>query len=509
MAKLLVWALGIFLIVSPLLAAGDAAAAAPVSVGKIATPGASAVAYAQSSSPAGAVILSDGQLVYDSQVSVELANFNYQTVTVPVSVEEWTPGSVLETVTGPNNTTRQISVPTEVDPWWSNTSLTALAGSSSTTSVALPYVASQHPLRVTVGSASWQFVTLTPVTDSLAGIYSSGGLEAVEFVEAVVITAVMFGFLAGARRFGLKVHRTPKVPVWWPVAWIGIPIAFYLLDYVPTNQLLGSVSVFAYPFVIGAAAFPYLPRLWREFDWAEFQGVEPRHLEEATNAKAVLPIVQTKEGLRCAPETWWEVLYTLWGVPLPAIIGQKVTLLGRTVQVQPRGMRVSNPLGPYYESDATIAFWFDARAKILRVRHRFEWHREQKEDRQSRTSAPVESQPSEVVVRSRLSPHVVPGYLAGVYPPLKPVAEHLAGIRREEVEAHDNESDRLLVAQLIGTGRREAREAAQASLARYDQAVYEETKSRSQEEIDEALRRSRRDRAGGGVDEAEGSTKSR
>ncbi len=461
-----------------------ASAGAPVSNGKVVAPGAFGVPYGQGSSIGGG-IFSDGQLVYDSQISVEVVNANPFPITVAIATEEWTPGTVTVYVnqTGPNGTSTIVPerVPARLSPSWSNSSLSVPPDSSGEASVPLPHAGSERPLEVTVGSAVWQLSVLTPVTSSLAGVYTSGGLDGVALTEAGATAAVMLAYLVAARKLARAVHRTPRVSPLWPAAWLGIPTFLFLAEYVPTNQLLGGISPFLYPVFIGAAAFPYLPRLWRDYQLAELQGVEARNLEDATNAKIVLPLVRTRQGLRCAPETWREVLYVLLGVQLPEVRGQSVSLLGRQVQVQPRGLDVSCPLPAYYRSESDASFWFDARVPPKRVRHRLEWWRF--EDVAATPAGPDGKGGSPARKKRRLSPHVSEGYLEARFPPLKPVASELAGIRDAETEAHDNEVDRLMVADLLGTYRHLARELASDSLSAADFANQQRSRPRSEEEI--------------------------
>ncbi len=467
-----------------LLSAGGAAATAPVSVGKVVAPGAFGVPYGQGSFP-GQSLFQDGDLVYDSQVSVEVVNANPSPISVSIVTEEWTSGvrTVYVNESGPNGTYSLVpeQVPVRENPVWSNSSLTVPGDSSQETSVPLPYTGSYRPLEVRVGNAVWELRTLTPVTSSLAGIYTSGGLDGVALTEAAVTVGVMLAYLAGARKLARTVHRTPRVSALWPVLWVGVPVALFLVDYVGTNQVLGAISPFVYPALIGAAAFPYLPRLWRDYELAEIQGVEGRNLEDATNAKIVLPLVRTRLGLRCAPETWREVIYVLLGAPLPEVRGHTVQLLGRRVQVQPRGLDVSCPLPAYYVSEADASYWYDTRTPPRRVRHRLEWWRSEMVP--AVPSGPDGGEGSPARPRRRISPHIVPGYLEARFPPLRPVARELAGVRDAETEAHDNEVDRLMVADLLGTYRHLARELASDSLSAADEAYQSRSQPRSEEEI--------------------------
>ncbi len=478
---------------------GVASAAAPVAVGKVVAPGVFGVPFASTSSltfpstPASVEPLKDGGIVYDTSVSVMIENAGSVPVALTVSTEEWTPGTVtvVQNESGPNGTYRLVpmQVPARLDPSWSNGTVSAEPGSSGIVTIGLQFSASPRPLELQVGSAAWSLTVLTPATSSVAGLYTSEGLIGFGLIESGVTVVAMLAALAAARRLARAAKRTPRVPVLWPILWIGIPVAAFLLDYVPTNQLLGGTSPLLLPVPIAIAVFPYLPRLWREFEWARIQGGDPLNRDEGASSEIVLPLVKTEGGLRCAPETWREVLYTLAGTPLPEVRGESVNLLGHSVQVQPRGMVAANPLSSYYRSEADRAYWYDARAKIQRIRHRFVWTRE------STIRKPVKSETGETwapVQKRRFSPHVEPGFMRAKFPPLRPVAEELAGVRAAETEAHDNEADRLLVAEMMGTLHHRAREASDRSLAVAEEAYQTSTAPRSREELKRLVEKSTR-----------------
>ncbi len=485
------WILALVAVSLVLALSGTAAAAPPpVAVGKVVSPGVFGVPFASTSNltfpsvPASVEPLADGAIVYDTSLSVEIVNAGSVPVVLAVSVEEWTPGAATEiqNESGPNGTYRlvPVQVPARLSPAWANGTVSAASGSSGVATMTLPFSGSPRPLELRVGSATWILTALTPSTSSVAGIYTSEGLIGFGLIESGVTVAAMLTVLAAARRLARAARRTPRVPVAWPILWIGLPLAAFLLDYVPTNQLLGGMSPLLIPVPIAIAAFPYLPRLWRETEWARIQGVDALNREEGTSSEVVLPLVKTDGGLRCAPETWREVLYTLLGVALPEVRGETVDLLGHVVPVQPRGMAVSGPLGNYYRSEADRAYWYDAKSKIQRVRHRLVWTREVA----IRKSIKAEGTEAWVSVKKRrFSPHVEPGYLRARFPPLRPVAEELAGVRAAETEAHDNEADRLLVAEMMGAIHHQAREAANRSLAVADEAYAARNNPRSREEM--------------------------
>jgi hypothetical protein len=61
---------------------------------------------------------------------------------------------------------------------------------------------------------------------------------------------------------------------------------------------------------------------------------------------------------------------------------------------------------------------------------------------------PASDLPPPVRTKRRWEPHLEPGTLQGSFPPIREVAEFLAGVRSVEQEALDHEVDRLLVAEL-------------------------------------------------------------
>lgn len=483
-------------VVIALLASAPPAAATtpPVSYGKTVLPGAFGVPFGQGAQPWND-LFADGDLVYDTQLSIEVVNANPQPVTVVVAAEEWTQGTQLElvNVTQANGTTvpTWINEPARLDASWSNSSLT-IPGSppggsqSGSVSVPLPHTDVVRPLEVHVGLAVWELHVLTPATSSLAGVYSVGGLSAVELLESAVTTAVILSLLVISQRFARRVHRTPRVSPAWPTLWVATPTVLYLFDFVQTNQILGSVSAYLYPVFIGVAAFPYMPRIWRDFQLAEFEGVEALNPDEATNPRIVLPVVKTKGGLRCVPETWREVLYTLIGVPMPEIRGAEVTLLGRKLRVQPRGMLTSCPLPDYYKSEVDAGYWFDARHPIRRIRHRLEWTRSETVDVPPSEDGTI---PASTKVRRRFSPHVVPGYLEATCPPKPAVALELAGIRDAETEAHDVETYRMALADMIGVYRHNARQWAAEGLSIAEESFQVRSKPRSPKELEDLVKR--------------------
>ncbi len=489
----------IVLVAAPLLLAGTAGATAPVSYGKAVGPGVFGVPYADTSNLSfpysfpsiGPLPLQDGDLVYDTQVGFEIVNPNPVGASFLVVTETWTPGTtqVLENVTEPNGTYRimPVPVPVRLDVRWSNSTVTAAPYSSGIVIVPLGFDAQPRPLEVRGGAATWELQHLTPATSSVAGVYTSGGIWVFGLLMALVTLIAILAGLWVAKGLAVRLGRSPPVPFWWPAGWIAVPLVWFFTGYVSFNQVLGSASPLVIPVPIVVAIVPYLPRLFTKFfDMAELEGREPETLEQATNPKNIFPIVRHQGGLKCAPQTWREAFWSHW-VGLPEIRGHEVNLLGGKVRVQPRFMSVSCPLGPYYRAEATASAWYDARAGISRPRHCLRWTR----------TEPVWGVAPDGVTRQttgtrrRFSPHIEAGYLEGTFPPKDSVAKELAGVRSAEVEAHDNEIDRIENADLRGTLLHLARTRASDSLRAHEEAAQRQDQPRSRDEITRLVDRNR------------------
>lgn len=487
------------LLVAGLLAAPFASASPPLTYGKALGDGQFGVPYAESTSPSwpysypsvGPEPLADGAMVYDIALGFEMVNPTPVPVSLLVVTETWTPGAqtIYRNVTGANGTYSLVpeTVSVRLDPYWANSTITALAGSSGVATISLRQTGAQSPLEVRVGSAVWELSYLTPATSSVAGVYTAGGIWAFAAMIALVTLAAILGALWAAQRLAGRIGRSPPVPRWWPALWVGVPLFWFLTGYVSFNQTLGSLSPLALPVPLAIAAYPYLPRLFtRFFDMVEIEGVEPLSMEEGANPKIILPLVRHQGGLRCAAQTWWEAFLSHW-VGLPEVRGYTVELLGRKAQVQPRLMRTSCPLDGYYAAEASASCWYDARRGIRRPRHRLEWWRTE--------SVPVLGPDGGKIAsksRRHLSPHVVAGYLEATFPPKRPVAQELAGVRSAEVEAHDNEVDRLENADLRGTLRHLSRAYARDSLRAHDEAATRQDMPRSRDELVQLVARNRR-----------------
>ncbi|MCI4336986.1 MAG: hypothetical protein L3K17_07335 [Thermoplasmata archaeon] len=485
-------------VIAVLLAGSGTARADLVVGGKAVLPGAWAVPYGQGGSPAGKSVFGDGDLVYDTEIQVYVLYSGSAPVPLQVSLEQYDPGTITQYVNqtqGNATTLVPVELPARLNIQWSNQSTTLVPGQLTIVTVPVPAASSERHLQLTVGNAAWSLMHLTPTGSSLAGIYSAYGLDAALLLEAAVTAAVFLGFAAVARGLARRIHRPPKVPLWWPASWVGLPLLFFFADYVPTNQFLGSLTPFAYPFFLGVAAFPYLPRLWKEFEWAEFNGFRARSSTEAVIPKAVLPVVRTKEGLRCAPETWREAVYTLFGAPLPEVRMEVVRSDGMSLKLEPSGLPATCPLPPWYASDVDLVFWYDARRGLNRRRHRLRWFRE--ETIGGAAKGPASDLRPPVRSKRRWDPHLEAGTLQGSFPPIREVAEFLAGVRSVEQEALDHEVDRLTIAELRGEQLRRAREASTELLEVALRAYWRTGHRLDREQLTELVRVYGRDREKG------------
>ncbi|MCI4317669.1 MAG: hypothetical protein L3J96_03955 [Thermoplasmata archaeon] len=449
--KLAHGALAVALTLLVALASVGSAQASLTVGGKPVLPGAWGLPYGQGSSPGGPSVFNDGDLVYDTTIQVYVLNSEPQMQSLTISLEQFDPGTVTRYVNETQGNTTVLT-PAQVgireNAQWSNVTANLAPGGLTVIQVPIPGTSATRHVELRVGNAVWELLHLTPTGSSLAGLYSTWGLDGVLLMEAAVTAAVFLGFAAAARALARRIHRPPKVPLWWPAGWVVVPVGFFFAEYVPTNQLLGSLSPFLYPVFFGIAAFPYLPRLWKEFDWAEFNGFRARSSTDGEIPKAILPVVRTKDGLRCAPETWREAFYTLLGVPLPAVRMDTVQSAGLKLKLEPAGFPATCPLAPWYASDVDVVFWYDARKGLSRTRHRLRLFKEERADG-SMPAAPLGSSGEEKRrPHRRWDPHVEAGSLTGSFPPIREIAEYITGIRAVEQEALDHEVDRLLVAEL-------------------------------------------------------------
>ncbi|MFI5417815.1 MAG: hypothetical protein ACHQ2Y_02805 [Candidatus Lutacidiplasmatales archaeon] len=469
-------------------AVGSAQASLAVG-GKPVLPGAWGLPYGQGSSPGGPGVFNDGDLVYDTTIQVYVLNSESQTQALTISLEQFDPGTVtryLNETQGNSTVLAPIQVDVRVNPQWSNVTATLAPGGLTVIQVPVPAASSTRHVELRVGNSVWELMHLTPTGSSLAGLYSTWGLDGVLLVEAGVTAAVFLAFTAAARAFAKRIYRPPKVPIWWPAGWVVVPLLFFFAEYVPTNQFLGALSPFLYPVFFGVAAFPYLPRLWKEFEWAEFHGFRARSSTEAVMPTAMLPVVRTREGLRCAPETWREAIYALFGVPLPEVQMDVAKSGGIELKLEPAGLSVTCPLSPWYQAEADIVYWYDSRKGLSRTRHRLRFFRRETVALGSAGAGSGESPAARTT--KRWDPHVEPGSLRGSFPPVREVAEYLAGVRAVEQEALDHEVDKLLVAELRGQILRREREASNELLGVALRALHDKSTPGSPSDLEEVVR---------------------
>jgi hypothetical protein len=466
--------------------------------GKGILPGVWGVPVGNSSSPIGAEALSDGDLLYATSLQLDVVDAGTVPIALNVSAEQFDLGTTTDYVNrtvGNNTTVVPVQVSVRLNPQWSNVTASLLPGSATTIQISVPASSTTRHLEVKAGNAAWELWHLTPSGSSLAGLYSTWGLDTVLLLEAGVTTLVLIGFLTVAVGVSKRIHRPPKVPPWWPALWIGVPVAAYFAFYVPTNQFLGSLSPVAYPVFFGVAAFPYLPRLFKNFQWGLFEGFRARSSTEAIMPAAIIPVVRNREGLRCAPETWREAIYVLAGVPLPEVQMDSVRSNGIELKLEPAGLPVTCPLPPWYDADVDVAFWFDAQKGITRTRHRLRfWRLEQTSSPQLQPDGSV----SQVAkTKRRWDPHVELGSLKGAFPPVRDIAEYLAGVRSVEQEAMDHEVDRLMVAALRGQMVRGKREASTELLEVFLKAIYQAGAPADRAELERLVRHGEKPRSRG------------
>ena len=483
------------------LIAGVGAAAAPVSVGKVVAPGAFGIPYGQGPNPPLLPFLApptdnfaDGSLVYDVQVSVEVVNANPYALTVPVVVEEYTPGTApgVVNVTEPNGTIVPTpeQVPARLDPTWSNASLDVLADSSVTVSLPLAQTSTTRSLSVTVGFAVWSLSVLTPASSSLAGTYSAGGVNAVaadgELAGFVAAIVVVFGAVALTRR----VFRTPRAPIWWVPVWaLAFGIPFYAF-YVPTNQVLGVVTPYLFPFVLGAVSFPFVCRLFRRSSLSLALGIHALNAREEAAAGGVLELIDERLPLRVAPRSWREVLYVAFGAPLRRAIGFSRTVLGELVEVAPNGlpMKLAPGLEAYHAPEEKRVYWYDARYQIEDIPTRLKLRRVVPLDV---PPAPVPEGSAPPKVRKAWDPHIEVGSLKAVWIPTQPVMEHLAGLRSTESDATEGEIARLRLLSSLGSVSHRESEAEYRGARAFLESLAELFGPRSEEEIRAMVEKSR------------------
>ncbi|HZY93064.1 MAG TPA: hypothetical protein VFG07_09890, partial [Thermoplasmata archaeon] len=150
--------------------------------GKPVLPGAWALPYGQGSSPGGPSIFNDGDLVYDTTIQVYVLSSLSQAQSLTISLEQFDPGTVTRYVNeSKGNTT--VLVPVQVDvrenPEWSNVTSSLAPGGLTVVQVPVPATSATRHVELRVGGAVWALLHLTPTGSSLAGLYSTWGLDGV------------------------------------------------------------------------------------------------------------------------------------------------------------------------------------------------------------------------------------------------------------------------------------------------------------------------------------------
>ena len=464
----------------------------PVATGKVVANGVFGVPFADTSTltfpslpPFGASPLDDGNLVYDTQVSIEIVDAGNASVDLPVITETWTPGTttIYETRGSGNNTTVvPVQVPARLDPSWANATVSALAESTGIVTLQLVDVGSVQPLEVKVGNAVWELQYLTAATSVISAVYTGGGFWGfVLGFSAETFIAVGVAIVA-AKQFAARVHSVPPVPWLWPAFWGATPILAFLLLYVPVNQALGGISPFVAPMPVAIAAFPWFARTFSKRTASRLQGLELRGLGDARKSEAIVYTVETEQGLRCAPRTWPEAFYAFFGVPLPEVEGEELDVLGHRVMVKPRGLAIAKMLPQWeYRPEADHELWVDISQPLTVANHRWRWTREitvQKEVTQPDGSTRIEKR-----LKRRFSPHVERGYIRGRFPPAGPVLSVMSSVRQAEDLAHENEALHVAVAEMRGTIWSKIRAARVQSLAKMEDALRRRGEPRTEDEL--------------------------
>jgi hypothetical protein len=464
---------------------GVAAGALTLAPSKYLGDGGWGVLSAQSSEPLGDVGLTDGDLVYDTQLDVQILYAGLPT-TVPVVVEQFTPGTetVYENVTQPNGTTllEPTVVPVRLDPSWSNVTISLGAVSNVNQEVPLPAASTEKSLAVTVGSAHWALYHLTPASAFLVGSLNVGQQLLADWWQTI-LSIVVFGcaFLP-ARTLARRLGRTPKVPVWWPIAWVVPPVLAYVLDYVPTNQLFGSLSPVVLPFVVTAAAFPYIPRLFSTAEDTLFYSCELRGPNEVAVPEAAFFVNWRVSRPYLAPLTWRAAFWAWAGHALPELPLERIKWKGQELTRAPVSF-VAVDECPEFGGKARAGFdrfvFFRTGTRLRPRFPRLTWRHKVTEE----TTDP-EGRTRKVTVTPggfHVEPSSFEGDLLGNEH--RDAAHFVSGLRDRVERASEQERDRLKVYALLGLIWRREREASDVAEETLYRAEHGEERALADEEL--------------------------
>ncbi len=447
---------------------------------------ASAAIWAQTDSPWGNQFLSSQDLVYDTSVTVLIDYAGLTEVSIEIAAEQYTPGTeqVIENTTHGNVT---VTVPVMLDIQNASISMTLYPRSYQYAVLALPAASSQQDLNLSVGGAVWHLTHLTPTGSSLAGTYSTGGINALLLEFGVLMAVTMIVAMVTSARFARSVYRVPRPPPWWGALWIGVPAIAYLGAYVPTNQFLGWLTPFAYPAFIAIGVWPYLGGIWKHYRWAEFQGVVLHNSEDATMPKATFPLVRKDDGLYVAPETWLEAVATSRGVALPEVDGPVVGTGDARLRVVPHALPVTCPVeGRDHKVEADDSYWYLAEAGIKRTYHRLRLLKTESVTSEHETEAGTKM--TVTTTKRRLRPWIERGSLSVKPSFIRDVAEYSVGARTIGQEALENEEDQLKVRYYRGTILHERRVARETSNEVYVRAATGDHTALTDEELMDRVR---------------------
>ena len=404
--------------------------------------------------------LQDGWTSYDDVLYVIVSPSISAPTTAYVVIEQYTPGTV---TVYQNETTRNgttvlvpVQVPIRMNPYWSNATFTVYPATQTGVIMSLNYSADGNPMVVAVGGTSYQWTArngtmwsldhISPPMSSLQGIYDAYGLNATLDLFGVILAAFLGIAFAAAARFARKYHRAPRVPYhWWPAFLIGTPVVLFIFDFIPFDQATGLIGPVLFPAAITAAAFPYMPNLWRDAKMCAFLSYDGKSQRSQNAPLAVMPLVPSARPIACAPETWREIWHCALGAPLPTISTVKLKKGPIEVEHELDPIAVTHPLGAWYATDADLLAWQNHDHRLVRTRHHYA-----RIDKvvQKEVVGPDGTVQVVNVHKKTILPHCVLGHLDWNGPPPEEVLAMQTGVRTVEQEAMRNKTLQIWVAEL-------------------------------------------------------------
>lgn len=424
----------------------------------------------QGSEPFGTVGFNDGDLVYDSQVTLDILYAGPPT-DVPVTVEQYTPGTetVYENVTQPNGTSivQPVVVPVRLDPSWSNLTVSIGGVAHVTQSVHLPGANVERSLLVTVGLATWHLYHLTPASAFLVGSLTVGEQLIADWWQTLLSISVFGLAFIPARNLARRLGRSPKVPRWWVALWVLPVAAAFALEYVPTNQFFGEVSPLLLPFVVTAAAFPYMPRLFTTAEDTLYYSAELRGPSEVSIPNAALWTNYRTSRPHLAPINWRSAFWAWLGNPLPELPAERIKWKGQEIArpgVSFVGVEETAELGSDARSGFDRYVFFRSGTRLSVRFPRLEYWREETEQRIEGSGPGAEGR-KVTVTKRKFRPHVEPGSFSADLLGAEhfDAASFVSGLRDRVERASEQERDRLKLYVLQGQIWRLEREASEVA----------------------------------------------